>query len=318
MSGVLRLTHAEAIELAGLFVLDALTPEEAAAVRQHLATCAQAHDGFADLAAVTPVLAGSSGSMAAPADLRGRVLAAVSAAPQIPDDVAGVAVAGVAVASQPGVAAPVAAPRPVMPVVAMPAPPRKPATAPVAAVNPSSSTIPPVPPTRRPWAWMSVAIVIVIGVVGLMGWNVLLQKSVSQSNERVAMLRDAIAAQGDPTAHVASLSGIGSGPAAGATGFAVFPSNGPGYIVMQGMPPVSSEQTYQAWYLANGQPTSAGLMKVGTDGLAILSGLDPVSGTDTVALTIEPAGGSQSPTLPPVVAGGLDAPTAWLVIALAE
>ena len=310
MSDVLHLTHEEADELAGLFVLDALTPAEADAMREHLATCPESHADLAELAAVTPALAALGGTVDAPAELRGRVLATLDATPQVPDDVAAVAVAGLAAPVVAPPAPAVAPTRPVMPVVAMPAPPRRDAPAPVAAVAGPPSAAAPVPPTRRPWAWMSIAIVVVIGVVGLMGWNVLLQKSNSQLNDRVAMVRDAIAAEGQPGAHVAPLTG--TGPATGATGFAVFPANSTGFIVMQGMPPVTSQQTYQAWYIAGDQVTSAGLMNVGTDGLAVLGGLEPVAGTDTVALTVEPAGGSQVATTAPIVVGKLSTPTAWL------
>ena len=317
MSDVLHLTHEEADELAGLFVLDALTPAEADAMREHLATCPESHADLAELAAVTPALAALGGTVDAPAELRGRVLATLAATPQVPDDVSAVAVAGlvapVVAPSTPVLPAPgpvVAPSRPVMPVVAMPPPSRRSAPSPVPVAAAASSTVPPAPSTRRPWAWMSIAIVVVIGVVGLMGWNVLLQKSNSLLNDRVAMVRDAIAAEGQPGAHVAPLTG--TGPATGATGFAVFPANSTGFIVMQGMPPVTSQQTYQAWYIAGDQVTSAGLMNVGTDGLAVLGGLDPVAGTDTVALTLEPAGGSQVATTAPIVVGKLSTPTAWL------
>ena len=134
MSDVLHLTHEEADELAGLFVLDALTPAEADAMREHLATCPESHADLAELAAVTPALAAMGGTVEAPADLRGRVLATVAATPQVPDDVTAVAVAGLAAAVAPAPVVPAPGPvvapaRPVMPVVAMPAPPRRSAPA---------------------------------------------------------------------------------------------------------------------------------------------------------------------------------------------
>ena len=54
------LTHDEAVEMAGAFVLGALEPAEAAAMRQHLATCPESHDEIAELGSVLPVLAASA------------------------------------------------------------------------------------------------------------------------------------------------------------------------------------------------------------------------------------------------------------------
>ena len=46
------------------------------------------------------------------------------------------------------------------------------------------------------------------------------------------------------------------------------------------MRPAPAGETYQAWYLVDGQPTSAGLMSVGEDGYAILKGVRRLPGTD--------------------------------------
>ena len=69
------MNHAEAIELAGLYVLDALDPAERAQVDAHLASCAEAHDEFADVGAVAPALATLADPVGAPAALKTKVLA---------------------------------------------------------------------------------------------------------------------------------------------------------------------------------------------------------------------------------------------------
>jgi anti-sigma factor RsiW len=51
-----RMTHEEALELAGLYVLDALEPAEEAAVREHLATCPLSHAELEELGGVVPAL----------------------------------------------------------------------------------------------------------------------------------------------------------------------------------------------------------------------------------------------------------------------
>jgi anti-sigma-K factor RskA len=70
-----ELTHAEATELAGLYVLDALTPDERAEVDAHLASCAEAHDEFAAVGGVVPALASLAEPMGAPASLKNKVMA---------------------------------------------------------------------------------------------------------------------------------------------------------------------------------------------------------------------------------------------------
>jgi hypothetical protein len=112
------------------------------------------------------------------------------------------------------------------------------------------------------------------------------------------------AASGD--ANVATLTGSGS--ATGAAGFAVFPSDGPGFIVIDDLPPAPTGHAYQAWYIADGAPASAGLIERSDDGLGTLTGMVPIDGTSVVALTVEPVPGVQAPTTDPVVAGELPVP----------
>ena len=150
---------------------------------------------------------------------------------------------------------------------------------------------------------MAATAVLLIAVLG--AWNVVLQSRAGDLEQRAQMIAQAISASTDPDAEVAVLRGTGA--AQGATGFAAFPSNSDGYIVLVDLPPAPAGQTYQAWYLVDGQATSAGLMTVGSDGYAVLSGLDALQDAQQIALTIEPAGGVESPSAEPVVAGDLSA-----------
>jgi hypothetical protein len=281
-----RLTHAEVDELAGLYVLDALEADDMDAVREHLATCSEPHAVFAELGGIVPALFETIEPLDAPADLRGRVLAAVADVPQLP---ALHPASAVEMPAAPGVSGPT---------------PSRPAAA-AAPVSISAER------ERRAGRsrWQTIlAAAAVLLIVVLGGWNLLLQDRAGTAENRVAILRDAIAASTDPTSQVALLRGSGS--AAGASGLAVFPSGRPGTIVVEGLPPAASGRTYQAWFLANGTPSSAGLMSVGSDGLAVLSGLSPVSGTDTIALTDEVAGGVPQPTGTPLVVGPVGHPNA--------
>ena len=161
---------------------------------------------------------------------------------------------------------------------------------------------------RRNPVWGLVAAAAVLAIVVLGGWNVLLQQQQSSSQQRLAVLTAAVAAAGRPGADVAPLSGTET--AAGASGYAVFPPDATGYIVLTGLPAAGSGQAWQAWTIADGDAASAGLMDVGEDGIAVLAGVDAAPGTTVIALTVEPAGGSDQPTTTPVVVGELPAPLA--------
>ncbi len=268
-----------AADVAGLYVLDALAPDEHEQVRAHLAGCPQAHPEFAELGGVVPALSTLVEPVDAPAALKARVMAAIAAEPQAP------------------------AARAVQPIFlpAVGRGPRKSATEPEALYG---------EPARQRWQsvslWgMAAAAVLVIAVLG--AWSMVLQSRADRAEERVALIAQAIEASTDPGSEVAILRGTGE--ASGASGFAAFPQDGPGYIVLVGLRPAPAGQTYQAWYMVDGTPTSAGLMSVGEDGYAVLSGVSALPGTDAVALTVETAGGAAAPSGDPVVAGEL-APSA--------
>lgn len=255
-----RLSCAEATELAGVYVLDALDADERAEVAHHLATCTLSdHAEFAEIGAVVPALAASVEPIAAPAALRARVLEAYRAD---------------------------TAPVPVAPRAVVPAAPRQ---------------------ERRPWFALPrlgqlaplAAALLIVAVVGV--WGLGARADADRAQQRAAELSSAIAALSAPGSAVAILHG--SGPAAPASGFAAFPAQGGGYVVMVDLPSAPAGRTYQAWYIADGAPASAGLLSVGSDGYAVLSGAQAIPGTHTVALTLEPSGGSAAPTSDPIVVG---------------
>jgi hypothetical protein len=273
----MALTCAEVEDLAALYILDALSTEEAAAVAAHLATCAEPHPSFAELAPLGPAIALSAEPVDAPAGLRAHVMAAVATTPQVPD-------------ALPGVAGP---------------------------VNGAFAPTAPIPPAPKPgpslWerligganrGWVAAAAVgLVLVLVGL-GLVTTLQRD-GDDPGRTQLLAAAIhdAASGEAT--VATLTG--SGAAADAAGYAVFPDDGPGYIVVSGLPPLPSDEAFQAWYIADGEPVSAGLLELSADGLGTLEGLEAVDGTSVVALTVESRPGADAPTSEPVILGELPA-----------
>ncbi|MDQ3493084.1 MAG: anti-sigma factor [Chloroflexota bacterium] len=282
----LVMSCAEADELAGLYVLDALEAAESEAVRAHLRDCDQAHQEFAELGGVVPALAELFEPVDAPAALKSRVMAAVAAA-GVPHAAAGVPAA--LPSSSPAV--PAATPSQAEMDARLWEPP--------AIEGPQSQ-----PRRQSSLGWgMAAAAVMVIAVLG--AWNVVLQSRAGEVEQRAQMVARAIAASTDPDAEVAVLRG--TGPAQGASGFAAFPSDGDGYIVLVDLPAAPAGQTYQAWHLVDGQASSAGLLTVGSDGYAVLSGVDSREDAQQIALTIEPAGGVDTPSTDPIVAGEISA-----------
>jgi hypothetical protein len=285
------LTCDEVEELSGLYVLGALTPDEEEQVREHLATCDQAHASLEAMAPVVPGLLETIEPIDPPETLRASVLAAIAETPQL-----GVLEAGAttALGSAPAaVSAPVAA--------------SAAAAGSAVATAPEPISLDAERARRRPQGWerwvrpvLAAAAVLVIVVLG--ATVVVQQRNASDNAARSQALQTALAILAQPGAQFARMEGSGS--AAGATGIAAFPAGGQtGTIVMQGLAPLSSDHTYQAWLIASGAPVSAGLMSVGSDGLAIQQGIAPLSGAQVVALTVENAGGADQPTGQPIVVG---------------
>lgn len=252
------MTHADAVELAGLYVLDALTPLERAQVDAHLASCTQSHAEFDEVGGVVPALAMLADPKGAPASLKNKVLADYRAG-------AG-AGAGAAVWAPPS---------------AMPAPRR----------------------SNQSWLGWAAAGLAVLLIAALAGWGYVNQSRAAEDAQRQQALAQAIEIMSAPGSSVALLRGKDS--AAGASGFAAFDASGTGYMVVVDLPVVPGGRTYQAWYIANGTPTSAGLVSVDGQGFALVK-MAAMSGTQVIALTVEPAGGSDLPTSQPIMDGHLD------------
>jgi hypothetical protein len=140
-----------------------------------------------------------------------------------------------------------------------------------------------------------------LAVVGV--WGLGAQSRADSEAQRAQELAAALQMFGAADSEVAVLRGSGS--AAGANGFAAFSPTDGGYVVVSGLPELSADKTYQAWYLIDGTPVSAGLMAVGDDGMAMLVRIPHHAGTDVIALTLEPAGGMAAPTSDPIVVGEL-------------
>lgn len=70
-------------------------------------------------------------------------------------------------------------------------------------------------------------------------------------------------------------------------------------IEVDGLDPVSTDQTYQAWVITGDKPASLALFNTTSQGEALATTRADLSGADAIAVTVEPAGGSLAPTTAP-------------------
>lgn len=287
----------EVRDLAAPFVLGALDADEADAVRGHLASCAEPHLEFAELASVVPVLAASVDVFEPPASLKERLMAAAAADLEARRRVTSARQLVSPVAAAPVVAAPGAA-APVVPDVAPLAGPTpigaRPATRPVVVMPRRSSGT-----SFGGWA-MRIAAVLAIAVLG--GWNLLLQGQLQTARsyeENVAAVLDVAGQEGALTA-VLTAEGAG-----GPTGLAAVSADGAVMLAMRDLPATSGDQVYEAWIIgSDGVPAALGGFKVGDAGTAFFTGDgQPTEPGAVLALTLEPAPGATQPTSPVISLG---------------
>ena len=335
MTGLQVIDCAAALDRAPFFVLGALSPSETAEVREHLASCGEPHPEFLELGSVVPYLAELVEPVDGGPELKRRVMEAVASdvRAQARDEQAAERL--VASFGGPTRFAPDAVPVPEPVAAATTAPDpmaiadtTEPANAfapadvtgkatagPAlwvdepsyrkAAPGPASGTALAVSSNRGVssylrWALPAIAVLV---IVGLGAWNFGLQGQVGDATRRADELRTAVAVSADPTARVARLTGSPAAPNAG--GFAAFRTDGTGVLVVTGLPPAPDDKTYQAWFLKDGVPASAGLVRVERDGLIVVTGLRETDSIDGMAITLEKAGGVAQSTEQPLLVGTL-------------
>ena len=125
-------------------------------------------------------------------------------------------------------------------------------------------------------------------------WNAQLQQQLERQTAALALQQealDAVAAGGRQWVVA------GPDPGSAASGVLVEAPNDPrALLLVRNLPPIATDQDYQAWVIAGGQPAEAGLL-ASTGGATRVVRLErPLGSADAVAVTIEPRGGSRSPT----------------------
>ena len=263
-------------DLAPLFVVDALSADEMALVREHLATCDQPHEELAALAEAAGAWLESVEPAEPSAALRGSILAKAagdletgrhpSAAPRA------------------DVVAPTHLPlRPPAQVVALDA----------------------MRARRRGLGWV-LAAAAAVTVLVLSGWNLSLQSDLQAANAYRAGVDQALSLAAKPGSLTALLAGAGGS----ISGLGVVGADGSVRLAMRGLAATTGSEVYAAWSIGgDGKPVPIGEFTVRPDGVAVAnaSGASATVGV-VLALTLEPAAGATTPTLPILAKGVASAP----------
>lgn len=267
------LTCDEVRDLAPLYVAGALEPDQAGAIREHLAGCTQPHPELAQLGEAATALLETIEPVIPPPALKSRLMAAAAA-----DLENGV--------------------HPAARATRAPTPPTGPAPAPVDLAAERARR-------RSRLSWL-VAVAAVIAVVALGASNLALRRDLDQAQAYQQGVDQALALAGQP----GSVAAVLAAPDGTATGLAVIGADGTTRITMRGLPATSGSQVYTAWSIeGDAPPIAVGDFTVGADGLATASGgaASPAPGA-VVAVTLEPVAGATAPTGPVVASGTTSSP----------
>lgn len=284
----MNLSHDDVRDLAAGFVLGVLTPEEEAAVRDHVAACAEPHPELAELGGVVPHLAESVVPVEPPVALRARILAAAAAEQP--------AASATPPAPAPADAAPVVAPTPA------------PISFPTADERSARAAARPSP--LRTWA-MGIAAVLAIAVLG--AWNLQLQGRLSDVEGNLAAatayqegVARVLAVATQDGAQVAILAATPDAPTA-AAGLAATGPDGTVVISMHDLVPTTGTQVYEAWVIVGeAAPVPLGGFRVGAAGTGVFDGSTALAEPGAIlALTLEPGPGATTPTAPVLTIGAL-------------
>ncbi len=259
--------HAWVAEQAAGWVLGALSPEEEALVRDHLASCPEPHPEIDELGGVVPYLAESVEPIEPPVGLRDRIMAAAAA------DLA---------ARQPA-----SAPAPTEPAVVTRFP-----TADERAERAERSGR----GGRSPLQWAAgLAAVIAIAALGF--WNVGLQRDLEATRAYERGLSAVLDVAAQPGSQAAILSPQAGG---GPSGLGAVAADGRVALVMRDLAPTTGTEVYEAWVIAgDGAPVPIGGFTVGSTGTGVFTaGGAPAAAGVTLALTREPGPGATTPTAP--------------------
>lgn len=252
--------------LSGAYALDALSPEEAAEFRRHLAGCQACRDEVRELRNAAALM-GAAEAEPPPAHLKSRVLAAADRTPQQPPRVGTPPATG-------------------SPTLDLPVPDRDGGAGDEPAGVPSLGER----RARRSWTtWLAAAAAAVV-VVGGAAVGIQAVQDDPADPALSAAATQVFEAEDARTATVETANG-------GRLTVGVSPSRNEMAVDTRDLPALEEGQVYQLWAVHDDEMVSAGILTDIDDGAAM-----GMPGEDTtVAVTVEPAPGSETPTGDPIV-----------------
>jgi anti-sigma-K factor RskA len=272
-------TSPDADDALAAYALDAVDDEERAAIERALAASPELRDKVGGYAETATQLADLADPLTPPPGLKSRLMTAIEHTPQVAPDVAGSPVAG---APEPA-AAPLTA------------------AASEAADSPTElpASVPPPGPAetvaRRRWfqrpgaiiAAAAAAVVLIVGAIIGIGWS-------GPNGWGAQREMSAIAEAADVQSATHELDGGGEVTLVWSA------EQGRSGVVVEGLPDLGAEETYELWYIDDSGAEPAGTFDVaGAETWRVLEG-DFRPGV-AVGVTVEPAGGSPEPTTEPIV-----------------
>lgn len=132
-----------------------------------------------------------------------------------------------------------------------------------------------------------------VAAIALGAWATSLSGRLDDTRAALTSEQRATAVLGDPASRRLAL--------AAGDGRLVVGSGGRAVLVLDRLPAAGSGRTYQAWVVAAGAPTPAGLFQSAGDTTVVAVSAAVPDGA-VVAVTIEPSGGSERPTSDPLAA----------------
>jgi Anti-sigma-K factor rskA/Putative zinc-finger len=266
------MSHEEAAELLGAYALDAVAPDEAAAVARHVADCRRCEVELQSFHEVAGMLGNAGGE--APPHVWDRLSAeiALSDHPGGSDDRVVELLGG--------------------------------------RVSNSNASRAQQRARRRArsahdgrWSgglrWAVTGVAAALALIGVLGYQVLHLDSrvnnLEAAGSQVSAMKTAQSYLTNPQAHLVQLASATSGDDLAV--LAILPT-GSAYLVNDHMPGLSTDKTYQLWGQVDGRFVSLGLL--GNDPGDVAVQLGPDAPIDEFAVTAEPAGGVVQPTVGPL------------------
>ena len=153
-----------------------------------------------------------------------------------------------------------------------------------------------------PWV---IAIVAMIGAIGLAVWTTSLRTDLSDArNEIDALTEERDQLREASTAQVFDLTPTAQGPANG-SGALYLTASGSGVLSAANLPELEDSQAYQVWFLPpdEGEPIPGGTFSVDERGVGFMLVSADVGAIRGISISVEPEDGSTEPTGPMLLSG---------------